>query len=673
MNRLSLKITAIFIVLVSCLSASAYDRTASERWRQWRTAQDRYPLACWAYFQRFPGTYDEYKLYADCNFTMVSVPTDIDQYNNAVKAGLKVLIGGWHDLYKNPDALEKLLSFPSPDDPNVIGYQMKDEPEPTLFAGLARAYKTIYERDKRNVLPITDLLPDYAWMAHTRRAERFEMNYDEMVSDFIHTVKPPVILNCHYAPMLDGTDRPSFYANNELMRKNALENNIGFMAFVSAVAYSDIYRIPSESDFRWQVSSYLAYGAQGIWYWNWRIKPTDTFKEGLVTFADDRPTDSYYHIQKINAELLRVGNVLMKLRSRNLWHTGDNIPAGTTKFPNMPESGASVIERFVGDDFIVSEFDNQDDPQDKDTYVMLVNKRHGPGLASDDPSLLAEAIFKPAGYYGCIYLYDDKSGKPLRIEPRIYEGKNGYYRLPLTGGQFRLLRFSRSIPDAASQAPKNRIRVEFARQVPAVDADCHDSVWQKSKGLTLLVPGSGDGEPLEPAEAKIAWRDDQLWVSLAMKDSDIIAHGDKNGQEHYRLGDCCEIFLKPEFADWYWEIWINPRGNYTTLFWNKRGQRGSEVNKPYTFELTAAAAIGGTLNDSTDTDSGWRLEVEIPFDGLLQDGKLVKSGQWTILIARQNFTGQVDKDHRELSSFPRLSKPNFHLSEEYDVLNLALY
>jgi hypothetical protein len=568
--------TFLFTIIILCTLCVAKNKDASECWHSWRKAQEKYPLACWAYFQRFPGTYEEYKTYADCNFTFVSIPTEINHYDNAVKAGLKVLIGGWQYLHEKPDTLAKLLSFPSENDQNVIGYQMKDEPEPPLFPDLAKAHEQIYARDKRTVLPITDLLPDYAWVKHSRRAERYEMNYDEMVAYFIDTVRPPVILNCHYAPLLDGSDRPSFYANNELMRKNALRNDIGFMAFISAAAYSDIYRVPSESDFRWQVSTCLAYGAQGIWYWNWRIKPAGVFHEGLVHYETGEPTESYHHVKKVNAEVLAIGDVLMQLRSRNIWHTGDDVPAGTTKFPNMPELGGSVIDHFEGDNFIVSEFDNQDDLSDRDTYVMIVNKRHDADLVSAAPSLAAEALFKPAAHYGCIYLYQPESGKPVELEPEIYNGKNGYFRLPFEGGQARLLRFSRAKPGVVRTNISERRRLEFARNIPEVDGRLEDVIWKKSSELDMSVPG-GNSKPIEPAIAKAAWRDHQLWFCLDMADSDIIARGDKNGQDHYKLGDCVEIFIKPEFSDWYWEIWINPRGNYTTLFWDKKNTKALKL------------------------------------------------------------------------------------------------
>jgi len=389
-TRKTIYMTAVMVMAISTCYAGS--QQASEVWHNWRRAQQEFPLAAWAYFMRFDGHFEEYKTYADANFTIVTIPQDLYHYNNATKAGLNVLIGGWQQLHHYPEVLEELLSFPTPYASNVVGYQLKDEPEPQLFEALARVHKTIYERDKRNVLPITDFLPGWAWMKNTRRAERAQWNYDELIANWIDTAKPPVIINCHYAPMLDGTDREDMYADKELMRKHALLNDIGYMTFISAAQYRDWYRYPSESDYYWQVYTCLAYGSQGIWYWNWRIKPQEgVFYNGLVDYQTGEPANGYHYVKNINAEVLDIGDILMKLRSRNVWHTGDTVPPGTTRFAPMPDSGSSVIENFITDEFIIGEFDNQDDSADKDTYVMLVNKRHGADMKSSDPSLQATA------------------------------------------------------------------------------------------------------------------------------------------------------------------------------------------------------------------------------------------------------------------------------------------
>ncbi|MFI4910940.1 MAG: sugar-binding protein [Sedimentisphaeraceae bacterium JB056] len=651
-------LSCLFIISITGVLSFGADDTATKKWHQWRKARDKFPIAAWAYFDRFDGSYEEYKTYADANLTMVSIPEDMRHYENATKAGLDVIIGGWMYLHEKPEVVERLLSFPSTTAENVAGYQLKDEPEPTIFEGLARAHQMIYEKDQRNVLIITDMLPGWAWMKNTRRAERFEMNYDEMIAHWIETAKPPVIINCHYAPMLDGSDRDDMYADKELMRKHALLNNIGNMSFISAAAYRDWYRVPSESDFYWQVYTCLAYGSKGIWYWNWRIKPVkDVFFEGLVTYKDDKPTESYEYVKNVNAEVLALGDLLLKLRSRNVWHTGEVVPQGTTRFVPMPDSGSSVIYDFVGDDFIVSEFDNQDDSADKSTYVMLVNKRHGAGKLSSDPSLKAEAIFKPADYYGFVYHYP-QSDKAVLLEPFEYNGEKGYYKISLEGGKGAMLRFSRKPVDIFI-ADRPQQRLEFARRVPTVDGELNDGIWQKSESLELKKPADSEGTIKESGLVKAAWRDNQLWICADFQDSDIIALGDENGQDHYRLGDCLEIFLKPEYSDWYWEIWVNPKGNYTTLFWNKKGDKAAK-----TFEFDVVCK---------KTDTGWYVEAELPFDGLLQNGELLKQGQWTILAARQNHTGKVDIKTRELSSWPGLTKSNFHLLNEFAKLNFALY
>ena len=183
-----------------------------------------------------------------------------------------------------------------------------------------------------------------------------------------------VLLNCHYPPLLDGSDRTEYYANMELFRDLALQRNIGMMAFVSSAALKGVYRSPSDSDLRWQVYTGLVYGAQGIWHWNWRIKPQGLFVDGLVSFETGEPLREYPWVKAINGEVLAIGDVLMKLRSVAVFHTGDDVPDGARKFPNRGDTGWSVLKNFIGEKFIIGEFKNIDETQDKDSYVMIDQK-----------------------------------------------------------------------------------------------------------------------------------------------------------------------------------------------------------------------------------------------------------------------------------------------------------
>ncbi|MFA5688842.1 MAG: hypothetical protein WC959_06825 [Kiritimatiellales bacterium] len=67
-----------------------------------------------------------------------------------------------------------------------------------------------------------------------------------------------------------------------------------------------------------------------------------------------------------------------------------------------------------------------------------------------------------------------------------------------------------------------------------------------------------------------------------------------------------------------------------------------------------------SVSKKTD-NTGWILDAAIPLPRI--DGR--KHREWNILIARQNYDQSLGKKTRELSSFPRLSSPDFHLLNEY--------
>jgi len=637
---------------------------ASQRWHAWRRAQKRFPIAVWSYFYRFEGTKAEYQRYADANLTMVTAPQS--QYANAVAAGLNVLLGGRGQLHGNREKLLAAISFPTPTDRDVIGYQMIDEPQPDSFDSAAEAVGVIYEKDQRGAIPIIDMLPNWAWQRNNNRVLRFGYHYARFIEKYLDTVHPPVLLNCHYPPLADGSDRVEYYANLELFRDCALQRDIGLMAFVIATEYTGVNRPPSDSDLRWQVYSALAYGAQGLWYWNWRIKPDSKrgFTEGLVTYETDQPTREYHLVKAINSEVLAIGEVLLKLRSLAVFHTGKDIPDGTRRFPNRGDSGYSSIERFEGDRFIIGEFRNADDPTDEDSYVMVVNKRHGLDLSCDDPSVVATCRFRISPHLKYAYAYDRHTGKPTALTA---DEKTGTYSLTLGGGQGVLLRFSRrAVRKSAAPASGGRVSMQavYAGKPITVDGILDERVWRHAKSYPMYVPAERSSSAVQPAESglvRLAWDERYLYVGAKFEDSDVVALGETDDLPHYKLGDVCEIFLKPVDQPWYWELWATPRGKKTAVFWSRRGQRGAKRK----LTLRSAARVSGSVNDSTDTDEGWTCETAIPI------AELGAADRWLVLVARQNYTGAVDPEHRELSATSRLSQSNFHLYEEYAVLDLA--
>ena len=186
-------------------------------------------------------------------------------------------------------------------------------------------------------------------------------------------------------------------------------------------------------------------------------------------------------------------------------------------------------------------------------------------------------------------------------------------------------------------------------------------------------------DPLLPAE--------DFNVPAEFEDADILARGMTDDEPHYKLGDTCEIFLKPQDKPWFWEIWVTPKSMKTAVFWTERGNVGSAFGEAlddlvqqglatpnsiinYRLNLQATAQIYNEQTMSGNREQGWSCEVAIPFSDLDAPRKQGQTQNWLILMVRQNYFEKVDKTHRELSMTPKLIKSAFNRYEEYAVLKL---
>jgi hypothetical protein len=211
-----------------------------------------------------------------------------------------------------------------------------------------------------------------------------------------------------------------------------------------------------------------------------------------------------------------------------------------------------------------------------------------------------------------------------------------------------------------------------------LDGQLSASAWRRAQAVALEVPREIRKQGLsleEPGSARLLWDDRFLYIAFDFVDSDVVAFGKEGDEGQQLLGDVAEIFLKRPEQTWYWEFHVTPAG-YVTQNWNVgRGRWGlKDVDRRVSPRFVVVAArVQGTLNDWHDRDQGWTAEVAIPFDKLDRFGELTNPREnWTILLARYNYTRyRKQATGPELSSWPPLSRPFFHLVEEYASLKLV--
>jgi hypothetical protein len=207
-----------------------------------------------------------------------------------------------------------------------------------------------------------------------------------------------------------------------------------------------------------------------------------------------------------------------------------------------------------------------------------------------------------------------------------------------------------------------------------VDGDLNDPAWKTAQVYPLSFSVADKTtlgtEVTEAGEARICWDDNYFYLGVKFYDSDVVAEGKEDQLHHYLMGDVAELFLKPVDKTWYWEMYVTPAGRRTTLWFPGRGRLGLKSCEDHPGNLRVAALCQGTLNKWEDKDTSWTGEMAVPIKELTARGETFGVGShWTILVSRYNYGAYLS--NKELSMTPRLSQTNYHLLEEYAILNLV--
>jgi hypothetical protein len=176
------------------------------------------------------------------------------------------------------------------------------------------------------------------------------------------------------------------------------------------------------------------------------------------------------------------------------------------------------------------------------------------------------------------------------------------------------------------------------------------AAWDRAPASVLSGIENG---PAEPAEVRALWNKEWIFFEFRCVDRSIVSPGDKDGMDHFKIGDVVEIFLAQSGAKNYAEVHATPTGKKSAYFFQNYRKLGA---RPAGGDQIAVRAAR--------TSDGWRAVLCLPWSML--DGP---HGEWEILAGRYDYAAGLAK--AELSSFPpQTAKPDFHLRSRYARLEL---
>ena len=275
--------------------------------------------------------------YALANFT-------ISVWENP-KFGLRGRISAVH-CEKWPDAKLAVKN----DDPDIYCIAGHDEPGKWQYRHMAKKNRR-YQRLIPSKPYVINLLPVHGPYSPYPV-------YRDYVRALIEAVGVTFFTYDHYAlggkpPHYGGT----FYPNFEIARDEARRANIHFGFIGSTGGFGGI-RGASEPEMRWQAYSALAYGSRYLGWFLYDTPPAGDYGAAggpgdwrdMVQERDGTLTRRYAMFRRLNAEILALGDTLLRIESTGVFHTkplpGETRDLSQSKWITTIEEGQWIIGEF---------------------------------------------------------------------------------------------------------------------------------------------------------------------------------------------------------------------------------------------------------------------------------------------------------------------------------------
>ncbi len=156
----------------------------------------------------------------------------------------------------------------------------------------------------------------------------------------------------------------------------------------------------------------------------------------------------------------------------------------------------------------------------------------------------------------------------------------------------------------------------------AVDGDVRKPAWDKAQWTDFFVDIQGDKMPLPRfnTRAKMLWDRDYFYIAAELEEHHVWATLTEHDSVIFQDNDF-EVFIDPDGdAARYFEFEINAFNTTWDLYLAKAYRDGGPADNSWEAYARSAVKIQGTINDPTDADEGWTLEIAFPWTCFADQG-----------------------------------------------------
>lgn len=163
-------------------------------------------------------------------------------------------------------------------------------------------------------------------------------------------------------------------------------------------------------------------------------------------------------------------------------------------------------------------------------------------------------------------------------------------------------------------APLPEYHIKKTERAPQIDGDLSDSVWKSAEAVNLVR--SFDGSPASlRTTARLLYDDKNIYIAFDCEDPDVWGTL-MNRDDPIYTQEVVEVFFDANGdGKTYNEIEVSPNNVIFDAYFPAR-REGMDTS--WDSKMKSAVKVRGTINDDSDRDQGWTVEMQVPIANLAE-------------------------------------------------------
>jgi len=212
--------------------------------------------------------------------------------------------------------------------------------------------------------------------------------------------------------------------------------------------------------------------------------------------------------------------------------------------------------------------------------------------------------------------------------------------------------------------PKTYVAIK-SEEAFVIDGKPNENSWKEAKWSEMFIDIEGVEKPKYDTRVKMTWDNQNLYFFAELKEPHVWGNLIRRDTIIFYNNDF-EIFIDPDGDTHnYYEFEINALNTIWDLFLSKPYRNQGKILGEWDFKgLKSAIHVNGSLNDSSDTDIGWSIEIAVPWSFTAHPGEKTKipvNQYWRINFSRVNWDFDLTNGR-----YSRKKNKNGSFSSEYN-------